>query len=161
MAKNKLNTLGIILLAVAVVGVVLAVVGIAVPWFVASAKSALGSSSSTTYALFADYSDGSDFPIAVVQAFAIVTLVLAVVACAVLALNTLGIVKVKWLYRVICAAIVIICAILTFVFALVFAGQYENVSGALGSLAFDASAGSYLLPIGAIVASVPLVFNKD
>ena len=161
MAKNKLNILSIVLLAVALVGVILAIVGIAIPWFIAEGKSALGSSSSTTYGLFAEYAEGSDFPIAVVQAFAIITLILSVVACAVLALNTLGIVKVKWLYRVICAAIVIIFAILTLAFALVFAGQYENVSGILGSLTFDASAGSFLLPIGAIVASVPLVFGKN
>ena len=161
MAKSKLNTLGIVLLVVAVVGVILAVVGIAVPWFVQKGEVVMLGSSTKNYGLFADYAEGSDFPIAAVQAFAIITLILTVAACAVLALNSLGIVKVKWLYRVICACVVILCAVLTFIFALVFAGQYENFAGKVSSWEFNASAGSYLLPIGAIVASVPLFFGKN
>ena len=160
MAKKKLNILSIILLAVSLVGVILAVVGIAIPWFV-SEGTLLGNSSSTNYNLFAEFKGEPDFPIAAVQAFAIITLILAVLACIVLTLNSLGIVKVKWLYRVICAALVVVCAILTLVFAIVFADKYfNNVSNALGSASFNASAGSYLLPIGAIVASVPLVIGR-
>lgn len=159
MAKKKLNVLGIVLLAVAVVGLILAVVGIAIPWFETQTK--LGSTGkTTTYVLFADYGD-SDFPIAAVQAFAIISLILAAAACAVLALNTFGVVKVNWLCRVILAGLTVVCAILTLVFAIVFAGQGGGASlGNIASIKFVTSAGSYLLPIGAIVAGVPLVFGR-
>ena len=159
MAKKKLNILGIVLIAVAVVGVVLTIVGIAIPWFATQAKSVIGNSTES-YGLFAENLDG-DFPIAVVQAFAIISLILAVAACALHTVNTLGLVKVKWIYRVICAALVIVCAILTLVFAIVFANQYSGASlGNIASVEFVTSAGSYLLPIGAIVASIPLFFGK-
>lgn len=161
MAKNKLSTLGIVLLAVALLGVILAVVGIAVPWFATQSTNIISGDNTESYGLFAEYLE-SDFPIALVQTFAIISLVLAVAACAVLALNTLGVVKVKWLYRVVCAAVVILFAVLTFIFALVFANQYGSIDfGALGNASFVASAGSYLLPIGTLLTGVPLVFNKD
>lgn len=159
MAKKKIDVLGIVLIAIAVVGVILAVVGIAIPWFATQGKSVLGDKTET-YGLFADFGK-SDFPIAAVQAFAIISLVLAVVACAVRALNTFGVVKINWLIRVILAGLTVVCAILTLVFAIVFAGQDGGLSmGSLLNVQFVASAGSYLLPIGAIVASIPLVFNR-
>ena len=158
---KKLNLMSIILLAVAAVGLVLAIVGLAVPWYAATAT-VLGKSDTTTFGLFSDKLSGSDFPIACVQAFALITFIFAVAACAVLALNTLGIFQVKWLYRVICAGVVILFAVLTFIFGLVFAGQFEGGSiGGLASADFAASAGVYLLAIGAIAVSVPLFLNKD
>lgn len=159
MAKKKLNILGIVLIAVAVVGIVLAIVGIAIPWFTTQTKTLVGDNAKT-YGLFAEKLDG-DFPIAVVQAFAIISLILAAAACTLLALNTFGLVKVKWLYRAILAGLVVVCAILTLVFAIVFANQYggAGISG-VASVEFVTSAGSYLLPIGAILAGLPLLVGR-
>lgn len=159
MAKKKIDVLSIVLIAVAVVGLILAVVGIAIPWFEMQGNSIVGNKSNT-YGLFADYGD-PDFPVALVQAFAIISLVLAVAACAVFALNTFGVVKVNWLIRLILAGLTVVCAILTLVFALVFASKYVDVSlGNIASLKCVANAGAYLLPIGTIFACVPLVFNR-
>lgn len=157
MAKKKMDVLSIVLIAVAVAGLILAVVGIAIPWFTLPSK--IGTEDKT-YTLFAEFLK-TDFPIAAVQAFAIISLVLAVAACAVFALNTFGVVKINLLVRVILAALTVVCAILTLVFAIVFASKHGNaVLSGLTTVELVAGAGAYLLPIGTIFACVPLVFNR-
>ena len=158
MAKSKLNVLGLVLICVAAAGLVLAIVGIAVPWYSGKIETFVGGTSES-FGLFAKYPE-VDLPVALVQSFAIITLVLTAAACATVALNSLGVVKVKWLIRVICAAVVILFAVLTFVFALVYGNQFAT-AGVLGSTNLAANAGAYLLPIGAIVSAVPLFFGKN
>ncbi len=158
MAKNKLNLLQIILLCVAAVGVILAIVGIAVPWYTGKLETLLGGTSES-YGLFAEYAKETDISIALVQAFAIITLIFTVAACLVMALNSLGVVKIKWLIRVICAAVVIVFAVLTLIFAIVYGNQFST-AGVL-STELAASAGAYLLPIGSIITAVPLFLGKE
>ena len=161
MAKNKLNVLQIVLICVAVVGVILAIVGIAVSWYSYTVTS-LGSHTEN-YGLFAKEFNDTDvgFPIGVVRAFGIISLILTVAACAVMCLNSLGLVKIKWLYRVICAAVVILFAVLTFIFGLVYAGKFNDKMGYGDVAKFAASAGAYLLPIGSIITAVPLFLGKE
>lgn len=162
MAKNKLNVLQIVLICVAVVGVILAIVGISIDWFKVNAEGSNVASMSLFEKDMEKIDDLVGFPIGAVRAFGIISLILAVAACAVMCLNSLGVIKVKWLYRVICAAAVIVVAVLAFVFALVYAGKYtEATGGAAVGVKLVADAGAYLLPIGAIISAVPLFLGKE
>ena len=149
--KKKINLLSIVLLAIAVVGVVLAVVGIAINWFTFTA---LGKT--TGYGLFADgLADlgklAEAVPIAAVQAFAIITLILGALSCVCILLQAFGMLKLKFLIRLIIVALVIVCAVVAFALALSFANAIKH----------DGAAGIYLLLVGGILASVPLLLCKD
>lgn len=154
MAKKNISMIQIVLICVAAVGLILAIVGIAVPWYTLKAESIVGSGAEN-FGLFADYGSGTDMSIALVQSFAIITLILTIAACVVLSLNLLGVVKIKWIYRVICAAVVIVFALLTLIFAIVYANQYGSAEMFGAKMSFTAGAGAYLLPIGAVISLCP------
>ena len=148
--KKKIGILSIVLLAIAAAGVVLAVVGVAIPWFSATVLS-----KTETTGLFeeglADLGKLAEaVPIAAVQAFALITLILGAVACVATLLQVLGVVKLKFLPRLICVVLVVTCAVIALALGLSFASQ----------LKFDGAAGIYLLAIGGIVAGVPLLLAK-
>ena len=154
--KQKLSILSIVLLAVAAAGVVLAVVGVAIPWF----STTLGTKT-TPYGLFnetlanlaevAQKADQLNIPLASVQAFGLITLILGAITCVATLLQVFGVVKLKLLIRIICVALVVACAVIALALAL----SLANV------LKLDGAAGIYLLLIGGIVAAVPLLLVKN
>ena len=160
--KAKLGLFGIIMLAVAAVGVVLAVVGLCIDWFTSTVE-VLGKSTSEGVALFEDGLDKlADFPVAAVQAFAIIGLIFAVVSCAAFVLNAFGVVQVKGIVKLIVAVLTIVMAILAIVFAFVFAGQVGGVdAGDFGGVSFTVGAGAYLLAIGSVMSGVALLLQRN
>lgn len=161
MANKKLDKQGIIFLAAAALGLVLAIVGFAVPWFT-SKMEVLGGSTSETYGLFAlDASkDLSDFPLAVVQAFGTVAFIFSLLTCGLVVIEVIGILKPNFILNIAVLGLTAVFAVLAMIFALVFAGQYGSVGGFVASGAFVTNAGSYLLLIGALLTSVPLALMR-
>ncbi len=155
MAKKKIGLLGIILLAVPAVGLILTVVGVAVPWFTADLRP-LGTK---TYGLFAeglgDLGKLADFPIAPAQAFALLALILGTGCCVLVALEVFGVFGlprsiVGFVLRIVLVALTGIFAILAMALGLAFADK----TGLAGN------AGAYLTLIGGILACVPLVLSR-
>lgn len=158
--KKKLSILNIILLAVEAVGLILAIVAVCVPWF-ASDTTVLGHTEMHAYGLFEIEKDASDFPLSVVQAFAIIGLIAAIAAAAVYCLEEFGILKFGKIVNIVIAVAVALLAILAMVFALVYVGQFGKVSaGGLASAEAVAHAGCYLLLAGGLFTAVPLALRK-
>lgn len=160
--KAKLGTLGLVLVSAGIVGAVLAVVGLFVPWFASTAK-ALGASETEFFGLFHDFKLISDdvFPLGVVQAFGIIAVVTAVLSIAVMLLKTFGIVKVGGLAKLILAAATVVMGILAIVFAGSFVGSLTGIDmGALASVTYAPAFGAFFTGIGAIVSGAALFLKK-
>ena len=155
MAKKKIGLLGIILLAVSAVGLILTVVGVAVPWFTLD----LGPLGTDTYGLFGkglgDLGKLADFPVSPAQAFALITLILGAGCCGLVALEVFGVFGlgnslVWFIVRIALVVLTAVSAILAMILGLVFADK----AGLAGN------AGAYLTLIGGLLASVPLVLSR-
>ena len=149
--KKKVSILSVILLCVALVGVVLAIVGVAIDWF-----SVKGLTKTEGSGLFADgLADlgklAEAVPIAAVQAFALLTLILGALGCVCILLKVLGALKLKFLIRLIFVALVVACAVIALALGLSFANKVKA----------DGAAGIYLLFVGGILAGAPLLLAKD
>lgn len=175
MAKKKAKKIGLfdgLMMLMALVGLVLAVVGICIPFF---QLNALGESEGL--GLFAEgLAEGSDFPVATVQAFAIVSLVLTALAAVLVVLGKLGVIRFKGLFKLLLAIATIVIAALVITFAATYAAQYDPTSigegaggilgGILGGIAdaadvsFVAATGAYLVMAGGVVAGVALLVSK-
>ena len=153
----KMNRISVIKIVVAVVSVIMAIVGIFVPWFATETEHPHYKGS--MYGLFKQFRE-TDFPLGVLQAFALITLILSIAACVICILKSIGIIKIKQLFCIICAVIVIFFAVLTFIFDIVVAKQYGIMFSGMPSLYFVPSVGAYLLAIGSIMASSPLFFGN-
>ena len=163
MAKKQLGLFTWILMAVSAVGLVLAVVGVAVPWFTFTGKSELlGSGAKTeSYGLFGIEDAQSDFPLAAVQAFGLLGLIFSAIALAALLLNTFGILKLNYIVKIVIAALTVIFGLLAMIFAIVYANQFGSVDqGALVKLTYTAAAGGYLVFVGGLLAGVPLALKR-
>lgn len=161
MAKKKVSLLGIILLAVAVVGLVLAIVGVCVDYFAFTGE-VLGHKSTETMKLFFENSskDQSDIPVAAVQAFAILALIFAAISTAVAGLNALGVVKIKFLVRLVVFVVTVAMAILALSLGFAYAGQASGSIASAVSMKGTLAAGGWLVPIGAIMSAVPALLVK-
>ena len=169
--KNKIGLFDLLMMLMALVGLVLAVVGICIPFF---RLNVLGQSEGIK--LFAEGLADGDFPIATVQAFAIVSLVLTALATALVILGKLGVLRFKGLIKLLFAIVVIVIAALVITFAATYAAQYDPTSigegaggilgGILGGIAdaadvsFVAATGAYLVMAGGVVAGVALLVSK-
>ena len=170
MAKKKKAKIGLtdlLMMIMALVGLVLAVVGICVPFFSQVSKTAFGNPESVNMGLFDDYSvlelvmNGS-LTIGLVQGFAIASLALTAIATLTVILGKLGILRFKGIVKLISAIIVIVIAALVITFAASYAAQSPlNVDGGeLVSTAFVASTGAYLVMAGGVVSGVALLVSK-
>lgn len=163
---KKVGLLDLIKMIAAAVGLVLAVVGLCVPFFAQVTDSIVGGGTET-FGLFADFEglealmDGG-LTVGVVQAFAIISLIVTLLASVLVILGKLGFVRVGFLTRLIFAIVTVVLAVLVVVFAASYAAQspLNGDVGALGSTAFVASAGAYLMMVGGIVSGVSLFLSK-
>ena len=163
---KKVGLLDLIKMIAAAVGLVLAVVGLCVPFFAQVTDSIVGGGTET-FGLFADFEglealmDGG-LTVGVVQAFAIISLIVTALASVLVILGKLGFIKVGFLTRLIFAIVTVVLAVLVVVFAATYAAQspLNGDAGALGSTAFVASAGAYLMMAGGIVSGVSLFLSK-
>lgn len=167
MAKKKkaLGTNQLLTCLGALVAVVLAVVGLFVPYFTRTAKSSLlGSSNSASYGLFdqvvTDLGDGADTSATLVRIMAIAAVVLAAIAAIAAILIALRIVKGGGLIKFVFAAATIVVGVLALVFTFTFAGQFALDGGALAEYAWSAGVGAYLLGIGSILGGATLLLAK-
>ena len=163
---KKVGLLDLIKMIAAAVGLVLAVVGLCVPFFAQVTDSIVGGGTET-FGLFADFERlealmEGDLTIAVVQAFAIISLIVTALASVLVIFGKLGFIKVGFLTRLIFAIVTVVLAVLVVVFAATYAAQspLNGDAGALGSTAFVASAGAYLMMVGGIVSGVSLFLSK-
>ena len=161
MAKKKakkLGLFGLIFLIASVVGLILAVVGICIDFFTASL---LGHSGGM--ALFEEGLADGGVPIALVQAFAIISLALTAIACIITVLGSFGVINVGGLAKFIGAALVI-------VFAATWASEFvpsdDALGGILGGIADAAkysvapAAGAYLVMVGGVVSGASMLLAK-
>ena len=169
--KNKIGLFDLLMMLMALVGLVLAVVGICIPFF---RLNVLGQSEGIK--LFAEGLADGDFPIATVQAFAIVSLVFTAIAAALVLLGKLGVIRFKGLFKLLLAIATIVFAALVITFAATYAAQYDLTSignnaggifgGILGGLAdltdasFVAAFGAYLVMGGGVVSGVALLVSR-
>ena len=170
MAKKKAKRIGLfdmLMMIMAAVGLVLAVVGICIPFFTMN-TTVLNGENVTNFGLFDDYAaielamEEGGLTIGLVQAFAIVSLVLTVLATLIVILGKLGILRFKGILKLIFAILVIVIAALVITFAATYASQYV-ISGSIGSLAgnsFNAGTGAYFVMAGGVVAGVALLVSK-
>ena len=163
---KKVGLLDPIKMIAAAVGLVLAVVGLCVPFFAQVTDSIVGGGTET-FGLFADFEglealmDGG-LTVGVVQAFAIISLIVTLLASVLVILGKLGFIRVGFLTRLIFAIVTVVLAVLVVVLAATYAAQspLNGDAGALGSTAFVASAGAYLMMVGGIVSGVSLFLSK-
>ena len=118
MAKKKAKKIGLfdgLMMLMALVGLVLAVVGICIPFFTKN-TTVLNGEKVTNFGLFDDYAaielamEEGGLTIGLVQAFAIVSLVLTVLATLIVILGKLGILRFKGILKLIFAILVIVSA---------------------------------------------------
>lgn len=168
MAKKakKVGLFDIIMMLASTVGLVLAVIGLCIPFFSQVTESIVGGGTETI-GLFADFEAlealmEGDLTIAVVQAFAIISLIVTALASVLVIFGKLGFIKVGFLTRLIFAIVTVVLAVLVVVFAATYAAQSPlNLDvGELGSTSFVASAGAYLMMVGGIVSGVSLFLSK-
>lgn len=168
MAKKakKVGLFDIIMIIASAIGLVLAVIGLCVPFFAQVTDSIVGGGTETI-GLFADFEAlealmEGDLTIAVVQAFAIISLIVTALASVLVIFGKLGFIKVGFLTRLIFAIVTVVLAVLVVVFAATYAAQSPlNLDvGELGSTSFVASAGAYLMMVGGIVSGVSLFLSK-
>lgn len=164
--KNKIGLFDLIMMIIALVGLVLAVVGMFIPFF-SQVTEVLGKTQTTNMGLFDDYElleavmDGG-LTIGLVQAFVIASAVLAVLAAVVVILGKLGILRFKGLIKLLFAVLVIVIAALVITFAATYAAQSPlNVDGGdIVGTAFIPAAGAYLVTAGGVVSGVALLVSK-
>ena len=152
---KKLNRFSVSMILVATIGFVLSIVGLVLPWFTIRNEMR-----SYGYGLFENFLK-TEFPIEVLQSFAIVTLILAVAACIVFVLCSLGIIKIKRIYRIVYAVVVILFALLTFNFTIVvLKDYYAHYVGIPLMGEPQPNIGAFLLSFGAMITTIPLFCNK-
>ena len=156
----------------ALVGLVLAIVGICVDFFELKSLESV-----FRFKLFDEWlAEGSDFPVAAVQAFAIISLILTALAAALVVLGKLGVLRFKGLLKLLFAVLVIAVAALVITFAATYTNQYDPnawandnggfIGGFVGNVAdwtktsLAPAAGAYLVMAGGIVTGVSLLLSR-
>ena len=163
---KKVGLLDLIKMVAAAVGLVLAVVGLCVPFFAQVTTSIVGDNTQTV-GLFGDYEalealmEGG-ITIVVIQSIAIISLICTVFASVLVILGKLGIIRMGAIVKLIFAVVTVVLAVLVMSLAVAYAAQSPlNLDGgSLGSTSFVAAAGAYLMMAGGIVSGVTLVLSK-
>ena len=163
---KKVGLLDLIKMVAAAVGLVLAVVGLCVPFFAQVTTSIVGDNTQTV-GLFGDYEalealmEGG-ITIVVIQSIAIISLIFTVFASVLVILGKLGIIRMGAIVKLIFAVVTVVLAVLVMSLAVAYAAQSTlNLDGgSLGSTSFVAAAGAYLMMAGGIVSGVTLVLSK-
>lgn len=170
MAKKKTSSLlGLILMAVGIVGAVLAVIGVFTNWVSYSVDSIIGGGTSEGFALkdLADANDtlsqlGSGLEMfGAMNAFAYITMILSVV-CAVL-LVLVKFLKIGILRPItgLAGILTVLSTVLMVIFTIVFCNQNANVRlGGLAEGKFVWSIGAVLATIGGVLSGVAAVFGR-
>ena len=169
MAKKKSKKVGLfdlIMMLASAVGLVLAVVGICIPFFAQTTDTVLGGGTANM-GLFDDYEgvellmDGG-LTIVIVQTFAIVSLIVTAIAAALVILGKLGIIEFKGLVKLLFAILTIVLAALVITFAATYAGQSVANGGVegLAETTFAPAGGAYLVMAGGVVAGVSLLLSN-
>ena len=159
---KKVGLLDLIKMVAAAVGLVLAVVGLCVPFFAQVTTSIVGDNTQTV-GLFGDYEalealmEGG-ITIVVIQSIAIISLIFTVFASVLVILGKLGIIRMGAIVKLIFAVVTVVLAVLVMSLAVAYAAQSPlNLDGgSLGSTSFVAAAGAYLMMAGGLVSGVPL-----
>ena len=166
MAKKR-KSLGLfawLFLAAAVAGVVLTIVGICTNFLeVSIADKSLG-----TVKFFDEgLSDAENMPIACVQAFAIITVVLSGLACIAVVLGSFGVIEFGGLIKFLAGGLIIASAVLVSVFSATYAAAFsaesifgEGLGGVIsGTTKYSVKAveGPYLIMVGGIISGVALI----
>lgn len=163
---KKVGLLDLIKMVAAAVGLVLAVVGLCVPFFAQVTTSIVGDNTQTV-GLFGDYEalealmEGG-ITIVVIQSIAIISLIFTVFASVLVILGKLGIIRMGAIVKLIFAVVTVVLSVLVMSLAVAYAAQSPlNLDGgSLGSTSFVAAAGAYLMMAGGIVSGVTLVLSK-
>lgn len=168
MAKKKtkkLGLFGLIFLLAALVGLVLAVVGLCIDFF-ESSVTFVGEGGARGKGLFDDYKGEEllmkgDLTIALVQAFAIISVILTALGCLITVCGSLGIVRVSGLAKILGVVLIVAVAVLVVVFAATYAGQVPSIdAGDLGGAEFAPAAGAYLVMVGGIVTGASMLLAR-
>lgn len=172
MAKKKKMKIGngqIITMGMALVSVVLAIVGLFVPYFVAKGENALTGKSTNAYTLFSEdmtnFTKNTDMSVSLVRTFAIIAVVLAVLAAVGAVLVSLRILPRNGLLKLLFAAATVVIGVLALVFTFTLCGQLVSadisIAGLnIAKLKWTAGVGAYLLGIGTILGGVTLLLAK-
>ena len=163
---KKVGLLDLIKMVAAAVGLVLAVVGLCVPFFAQVTTSIVGDNTQTV-GLFGDYEalealmEGG-ITIVVIQSIAIISLIFTVFASVLVILGKLGIIRMGAIVKLIFAVVTVVLAVLVMSLAVAYAAHspLNQDGGSLGSTSFVAAAGAYLMMAGGIVSGVTLVLSK-
>ena len=159
---KRLEGRQIALLLISIAGVILAVVGLFITWYVCKYEDDVNIvghyEEVKTIRLFDEGLNDIQVGIknGVVQGFALTSALLSVAACAFVALHAL-VVKINKIFRCMLGLALIFCAVFAFIFGLVFVVEMNsNAANPFFLMKYSAGAGAYLLPIGSIIAAVPL-----
>ena len=163
---KKIGLFDLIMMLAALVGLVLAIVGICIPFFAQMTDTALGGGT-VNMGLFDNY-DGvelvmkGNLTIGLVQAFAIISLILTALAAVLVVLGKLGVLRFKGLLKLLFAVLVIAVAALVITFAAAYAAQsvIDVDVGSVVSTEFIPAAGAYLVMAGGIVTGVSLLLSR-
>lgn len=160
---KRLDGRQIALILISLVGVILAVVGLFITWYVCKLEADVPIAGhyeevQTQWLFDEDLNDVQvGINVSVVRGFALTAALLSVAACTFVTLHEL-VVEINKIFRCTLGLALIICAVFAFIFGLVFAGKMNSDAADLGLslMKHSAGAGAYLLPIGSIIAAVPL-----
>lgn len=166
-AKKTINTKALIFIGIAVVGLILAILGLCTPWITKS-------SGNLAEGLFATFFDDVQkacetfkieiYSIGIVRTFGIIAFVLAIIATALIVLKTLGIFELKGLIKLIVAVAVVVVAVLLLVFAINYVTSLNDVIDKIPSFLgvdfYSMGIASFLLPIGTATTGVAYLLNK-
>lgn len=141
------------MIVVSAVGVVFSIVSFFVPWFTFNTE--MGP---CRYGLF-EHLFEINFPIPLLQSFAFITLLFASATCVLFVLHSLGVIKIKLVYRIAGVVMITLLAMLTFIFTVLVTKQYQShyvgiplMGGVIPSI------GAWFLLFGAIMSCNLLLF---
>lgn len=169
MGKRKRVRVGLIdllFLLLSCGGFACAIIGIFVPWMSAEVSSDLiGQSASESMGLFSDeigiYKGDDIFPLGLVQAFAIIAVVLAALCAVGVALKVFEVVRIKGLLAFLFAVATIVIGVLVAVFSYSFAGSLGGVDGGeLVQAGYYPIVGMYLCAVGTIVSGAAMLLKR-
>lgn len=165
MAKKKsIDTTALIFIGVAVLGVILAIIGLCTPWLVQAKNEfaeGMFSDKLTTFQKLSDQGKLGFFPIGLTRAFGIIGLIVAIGATGLIVLQNLGIFKLEGLVKLIVAVAVVAIGALVFIFGISYVGSINaQLDGAPADFLYSMGVAMFLLPIGIMASGAAYLLNK-
>ena len=168
--RRKTSSIGpidLVFILLAAAGLVFAVVGLFIPWMGRSVGSEVLETSENvdSYGLFSDGLKGADFPVGLVQAFAIIGAVLALVCVAGVVIKAAKAAKINGLVSLLISIATIAVGVLVAVFSYILAGDL-SASATIGDVSLaDTTAypivGMYFCAIGTVVSGVMMLLKRN